>query len=132
MGLVFSPLSQLAYATLAKEYTVGGAVVYNLCRTIGGSFGISIVNTYFSRTEQREWHALGGDLTLSNPILQQAAQAQGHSITNPSFMANIQALLHQQSTLLAFVYTFGFILASYLLLIPFIFFFKKKPKPVNH
>lgn len=132
MGLVFSPLSQLAYATLAKEYTVGGAVVYNLCRTIGGSFGISIVNTYFSRTEQREWHALGGDLTLSNPILQQAAQAQGHSITDPSFIANIQALLHQQSTLLAFVYTFGFILASYLLLIPFIFLFKKKPKPVDH
>ncbi|WP_428476580.1 DHA2 family efflux MFS transporter permease subunit [Photobacterium japonica] len=126
MGLVFAPLSQLAYATLPKEYTVGGAVVYNLCRTIGGSFGISIVNTYFSRAEQREWHALGGDLSLMNPALQQAAQTQGVAVTDPSFLAQIQALLLQQSTLLAFVYTFGFLLFSYLSLIPLLLFFKKK------
>ncbi|GAL08809.1 multidrug resistance protein B [Photobacterium aphoticum] len=126
MGLVFAPLSQLAYATLPKEYTVGGAVVYNLCRTIGGSFGISIVNTYFSRAEQREWHALGSDLSLLNPNLQQAAQAQGMTVTDPDFLVQIQALLLQQSTLVAFVYTFGFLLFSYLCLIPLLLFFKKK------
>ncbi|GHA46623.1 DHA2 family efflux MFS transporter permease subunit [Photobacterium aphoticum] len=126
MGLVFAPLSQLAYATLPKEYTVGGAVVYNLCRTIGGSFGISIVNTYFSRAEQREWHALGSDLSLLNPNLQQAAQAQGMTVTDPDFLVQIQALLLQQSTLVAFVYTFGFLLLSYLCLIPLLLFFKKK------
>lgn len=126
MGLVFSPLSQLAYSTLSKQDAVSGAVVFNLFRTIGGSFGISIVNTYFSRMEQQEWNALGGDLTLSNPALQQAAHSQGLQITDPSFLAHIQALLHQQSTMMAFVSTFGFILVSYLLLIPFIALFKKK------
>jgi DHA2 family multidrug resistance protein len=54
MGLVFSPLSQLAYSTLSKQNAVNGAVMFNLFRTIGGSFGISIVNTYFSRMEQKE------------------------------------------------------------------------------
>ncbi|MGF1725074.1 DHA2 family efflux MFS transporter permease subunit [Photobacterium nomapromontoriensis] len=130
MGLVFAPLSQLAYATLSKDDTVGGAVVFNLCRTIGGSFGISIVNTYFSRAEQREWHALGGDLSLTNPVLIQAAQAQHQHVTDPSFLAQIQGLLLQQSTLLAFVYTFGFLMVSYLCLIPLLAFFKKKP-PVD-
>ncbi len=131
MGLVFSPLSQLAYSTLSKQDAVSGAVVFNLCRTIGGSFGISIVNTYFSRMEQKEWNSLGGDLTLSNPVLQQAAHSQSHQVTDPSFLVQIQALLHQQSTMMAFVSTFGFILASYLLLIPFIALFKKKQQITN-
>lgn len=126
MGLVFAPLSQLAYATLSKEQTIGGAVIFNLCRTIGGSFGISIVNTYFSRIEQREWHALGGDLSLTNPLLQQAAHSQGLQLTDPSFLIQIQTLLQQQSTLLGFVYTFGFLMVSYLCLIPLLVFFKKK------
>ncbi len=128
MGLVFAPLSQLAYATLAPKDTIGGAVVFNLCRTIGGSFGISIVNTYFSRIQQKEWNELGGALSPTNPALQQAAHAQGTTITDPTFLAQIQNLLHQQSTLTAFVYTFGFLLFSYLCLIPLLALFKPKPK----
>nr|WP_086939322.1 MDR family MFS transporter [Thaumasiovibrio occultus] len=128
MGLVFAPLSQLAYATLSPKDTVGGAVVYNLCRTVGGSFGISIVNTYFSRTQQHEWNALGGALSPDNPVLQQAAMSQGTTVTDPHFLIQIQNLLHQQSTLTAFVYTFGFLLFSYLCLIPMLALFKPKPK----
>ncbi|MGL4473023.1 MAG: DHA2 family efflux MFS transporter permease subunit [Shewanella sp.] len=126
MGLVFAPLSQLAYATLSKNDTVSGAVVFNLCRTLGGSFGISIVNTYFSRTQQEQWHSLGADLSPTNPLLQQAAMAHHSSITDPSFIAQITQLLQQQSTLLAFVYTFGFIMFSYLALVPLLMLFKRK------
>lgn len=131
MGLVFAPLSQLAYATLTREHTVGGAVVFNLCRTIGSSFGISIVNTYFSRTQQSEWHALGAGITPTNPLVQQAAALNHSSITNVHFMAQIEGLLHQQSTVLAFVYTFGFILISYLMLFPMLLLFKSKSKASN-
>ncbi len=126
MGLVFAPLSQMAYRTSSPENTVGGAVVFNLCRTIGGSFGISIVNTYFTRTEQREWHALGSDITLMNPELQQQAMMQHTTVTDPHFMAQIGQLLHQQSTLLAFTYTFGFIFVSYIVLLPLLTLFKFK------
>ena len=136
MGLVFAPLGQMAYRTLSHADTVGGAVIFNLCRTIGGSFGISIVNTYFTRTEQREWHALGADLTLTNPQLQQQAMMQHTTVTDPHFIAQISELLHQQSTLLAFVYTFGFIFVSYIVLLPLLTLFKFKktqsvPKNVN-
>ncbi len=73
---MFAPLSQLAYATLAPNQAVGGAVIFNLCRTLGGSFGISIVNTYFSQIQQKEWNALGGGLTPDNPLVQQYAATQ--------------------------------------------------------
>ncbi len=129
MGLVFAPLSQLAYATLSKDDTVGGAVVFNLCRTIGGSFGISIVNTYFSRSEQANWHHLGANLSPDNPLLQQAAAIKDTTITDPGFIAWLSQMLHQQSTMLAFIYTFGFIFISYLVLMPLLALFKPKPKP---
>jgi DHA2 family multidrug resistance protein len=126
MGLVFAPLSQMAYRTLSSKDTMGGAVLFNLFRTIGGSFGISIVNTYFSRTEQREWHALGADITLSNPVLQQQALLQNTSITDPNLMAQIGQLLHQQSTLLAFIYSFGFIMITYIALLPLLALYRFK------
>ncbi len=135
MGLVFAPLSQLAYVTLAKQFTVGGAVVYNLCRTLGSSFGISIVNTYFSRIQQKEWNALGEGITADSSVLQQMAEAKGVSVTDPTFMSQIAALLQQQSTLLAFVYTFGFIMLSYVILIPLLPFFdtvNSKNQARNH
>lgn len=128
MGLVFAPLSQLAYATLAPNHAVGGAVVFNLCRTLGGSFGISIVNTYFSRIQQKEWNALGGGITPENPVVQQFAAAQGQSVTDPGFIVTMTNMLHQQSTLLAFVYTFGFIMVSYFFLVPLLALFKKGDK----
>lgn len=128
MGLVFAPLSQMAYRTLEAKYAVGGAVMYNLCRTIGSSFGISIVNTYFSRTQQREWHALGADISATNPILQQQAMQHHTTVTDPNFIAQVSALLHQQSTLLAFVYTFGFLMFSYVALLPLLALYRFKKK----
>ncbi|MEC6882749.1 DHA2 family efflux MFS transporter permease subunit [Photobacterium piscicola] len=131
MGLVFAPLSQMAYRTIEQKYAVGGAVMFNLCRTIGSSFGISIVNTYFSRTQQREWHALGADITATNPILQQQAMQHHTTVTDPNFIAQVGALLHQQSTLLAFVYTFGFLMFSYVVLLPLLALYRFKKKAVS-
>ena len=130
MGLVFAPLSQLAYATLAKQESVGGAVIFNLCRTIGGSFGISIVNTYYSQIQQKEWHALGGAITPMNPALQHMAQMQHTTITNPGLIEKVTMLLHQQSAMLAFVHSFGFIMISFLVLLPFILLFKRQKRPI--
>ncbi|MEC6898673.1 DHA2 family efflux MFS transporter permease subunit [Photobacterium piscicola] len=131
MGLVFAPLSQMAYRTIEQKYAVGGAVMFNLCRTIGSSFGISIVNTYFSRTQQREWHALGADITVTNPILQQQAMQHHTTVTDPNFIAQVGALLHQQSTLLAFVYTFGFLMFSYVVLLPLLALYRFKKNAAN-
>ena len=128
MGLVFAPLSQLAYNTLAPKDTVGGAVMFNLWRTIGGSFGVSIVNTYYSRVQQEQWHSLGGAITQMNPQVQQMAAAQHTSMTDPHFIANITMMLHQQSSMVAFVHTFGFIMISFLVLLPLILLFKLKKK----
>ncbi len=49
-------------------------------------------------------------------------------MTSPDFIANLTSMLQQQSTLLAFVYTFGFIMVSYFVLIPLLALFKRVKK----
>ncbi|MFK0571115.1 DHA2 family efflux MFS transporter permease subunit [Endozoicomonas sp.] len=125
MGLVFAPLSQIAFSTLKPEYITGGAALFSLCRSIGASIGIAIVNTFFTRVKQSEWHSLGGALSLDNPLLQQYAQKQGEVMTDPVFLKQIAVLLEQQSSMLAFVYSFGFMMVIYLVLILLLALFKK-------
>lgn len=128
MGLVFAPLTQLACSTLSSQNTVGGTVVFNLFRTLGGSFGVSIVNTYFTRVQQDEWHALGEGITANSQALQNMAGSQNVLVSDPAFMSQISLLLQEQSTTLAYVSTFGFIMISYFAIVPFLFFLDRKRK----
>jgi DHA2 family multidrug resistance protein len=51
-GLIFVPLSTVAMGTLANQQMGNAAGLYNLLRNIGGSVGISIVDTLIARHEQ--------------------------------------------------------------------------------
>ncbi len=128
MGLVFAPLTQLAGSTLSSVNTVGGTVIFNLFRTLGGSFGISIVNTYFTQVQQEEWHALSEGITANSQTLQIMAASDNVLVSDPIFMSQIASLLEEQSATLAYVSTFGFIMFSYFALVPFLFFLDKKRK----
>ncbi len=46
LGLVFIPISTVAFAGLKGAQIAQGAALYNLMRQIGGSFGIAVLNTY--------------------------------------------------------------------------------------
>jgi DHA2 family multidrug resistance protein len=51
-GLVFVPLSTIAMGTLSNEQIGNASGLYNLLRNIGGSIGISVVNTIVTRHTQ--------------------------------------------------------------------------------
>ena len=51
-GLVFVPLSTLAMGTLGNQQIGNASGLYNLIRNIGGSIGISVVNTIVTRHSQ--------------------------------------------------------------------------------
>ena len=46
LGLVFIPISTVAFAGLQGAQIAQGAALYNLMRQLGGSFGIAVLNTY--------------------------------------------------------------------------------------
>lgn len=51
-GLIFVPLSTITMGTLSNEQIGNASGLYNLIRNIGGSIGISIVNTIVTRHTQ--------------------------------------------------------------------------------
>jgi len=46
LGLVFIPISTVAFAGLKGAEIAQGSALYNLTRQLGGSFGIAVLNTY--------------------------------------------------------------------------------------
>src|ERR1700736_5989709 len=101
-GCVFVPLSTTTMAFLKNEEIGNASGLYNLMRNIGGSIGISIVNTIVARHEQLHRSELARSLDVARPSVRGAMQgfehylsAQGASSTTavrPSYVLINQAL----------------------------------------
>ena len=52
MSLIFVPLATTTMGTLRNEEIGNASGLYNLMRNVGGSIGISMVNTLLARREQ--------------------------------------------------------------------------------
>jgi len=109
-GLVFVTLSTLAMGTLPKKQIGNASGLYNLFRNIGGSIGISLVNTIVSRHSQSHRaelaHNINGGIWYRH-TLQQLHQAMSlHALSNLANFrsyAIIQRLLDQQATVYSYV-----------------------------
>jgi DHA2 family multidrug resistance protein len=74
-GSVFVPLSATAVAFLKNEEIGNASGLYNLFRNVGGSIGISIVNTIVARHEQLHQTELVHSLAPSSLTLQEQVNA---------------------------------------------------------
>jgi DHA2 family multidrug resistance protein len=70
LGFVFVPLATVAMGTLADQQIGNASGIYNLFRNLGGSIGISIVNTIVSRHSQLHRNELAHSLSLQSPLFQ--------------------------------------------------------------
>jgi MFS transporter, DHA2 family, multidrug resistance protein len=75
LGLVFVPLSVISLGGLPPESVGNGSGLYNLMRNIGGSIGISVVQTLLSRREQLHQNEL---IRHTAPTLQTYQQTLQH------------------------------------------------------
>lgn len=120
MGLVFVPLSTIAYSTLPTTLRTEAAGLFSLLRTIGGSIGISIVITLFTRRTQYFWNALGGAINEYHPALSQYLQPlnlQPKEALSASILGNE---LYRQAAMIAFVNVYDFIMWCFILMIPLV------------
>lgn len=137
-GCVFVPLSTTAMARLRNEEIGNATGLYNLLRNIGGSIGISLVNTMVSRHEQVHRAYLVHSLNPNNPSFQQQLQGlQGMlrhgsgpngaplSDTSQRALGLINGSLSQQSALMAYVDDFRYLAIVCILCVPIVFILKK-------
>jgi MFS transporter, DHA2 family, multidrug resistance protein len=133
-GCVFVPLSTTAVAFLANEEMQNASGLYNLLRNIGGSIGISVVNTIVARHEQLHRNELSASLTPGRQSvhgalkgMQQYLSAQGASTTTALERAYglINQSLNAQSRLWSYVDDFRYMALVCFMCVPIVFALKK-------
>lgn len=125
IGLMFVPLSAVAYSTLPDSMRAEAAGLFSLLRTMGSSIGISIIITLYTRHTQIAWNQLGGFVNPYNPSLTNYLQTLHLDIHNPLAIPLIANELGKQAQMLSFVDVYVFIAWSILAMLPLVFFVKK-------
>jgi DHA2 family multidrug resistance protein len=133
-GCVFVPLSTTAMAGLPNEEIGNASGLYNLLRNIGGSIGISVVNTIVYRHSQTHRNEMGHAITSTSVSLQgqlhgmqQFLTSQGSSPSTAVHQAYVlvNGTLSQQARLWAYVDDFRYMALICFGCIPIVFMLKK-------
>ena len=128
MGMIFVPLSTLAYQTLPKWATDQASSIFNLARTIGASMGISVASTVVAQATQASWNALGAHITPYNPALSDWLQATGRSMKDPATPQILARELSRQASMIGFVDAFYFVALSFVGLAALVLLLRKPAK----
>ena len=120
VGLLFSPLNVLGYATLDPVHRTEGTIVNTMARSLGSSIGISmIVATLTSQTSQA--HAvLAGHLNCGDPVV--GATLPG--LMNPCGAGGgtlLNAEITRQGAMIAYDTIFAWMAVGVVLLVPLMF-----------
>ena len=87
-GLMFAPLTALAYATLRPVHRTEGTIVSTMVRSLGSSAGISILQAGVIRQSAMAHNVLADHTIPSDPVFAAALP----SFLDPSSEAGVQAL----------------------------------------
>ena len=142
-GQVFVPLSTTTMAGLRNEEIGNASGLYNLLRNIGGSIGISVVNTIVTRHQQLHRTELVRHLTPESPNFNQALQSltgtlqrsageSGSALATAAERAYalISGLLGTQARLWSYVDDFRYMALMCFACVPIVFFLREaKTKP---
>jgi DHA2 family multidrug resistance protein len=70
IGMVFTPLQILAFATLAPQYRTEGAGLFSLGRNIGAAIGVSVTTSLLAHNAQALHEVIGASVNPFNRALQ--------------------------------------------------------------
>jgi MFS transporter, DHA2 family, multidrug resistance protein len=120
LGLIFVPLTTIAYITLPRERMAEAAGIYSLVRTIGASVGISTVTTLMTRESQVNWNELGAHITRFNPAVIDYLRSLHLSPTDPHALAIIAAEIGQEALMAAMLDAFKLTAWSFIVMLPLV------------
>ncbi len=133
MGLIFVPISTLAFTTLPKDTAAEAAGIYSLIRSVGSALGISVLATYFSRSTQQSWSLLRGEITPYSDALHAYLAPLHLGIQDPQGIAlAAKAVLHQAQNI-GYIDSFWFATMNFVLMLPLLLLVRtpKKSVPVQ-
>jgi DHA2 family multidrug resistance protein len=123
LGLVFVPLSTVAFATLDARFRTDATALFSLVRNIGSSIGISIVSVMLVRNTQVNHSELSAFITPFNPNLIAASPAAAAG--DPAALARIDGMVNIQSLMISYVNDFKLMMIVTLFALPLVLLLRK-------
>jgi DHA2 family multidrug resistance protein len=135
LGLLFTPINNVAFGSLQPHEAQQASGLINLSRQLGGSFGIAVLGTYLTSHIQYHRADLVTNYYAGNPLYEERLHAliggmvsKGASMVEAQHraMALLEGQLMRQATMLAYNDCWLFILLSFLCVIPAVFLLRKR------
>jgi DHA2 family multidrug resistance protein len=120
LGLLFVPISTVAFATLPNHLRTGATAITTLTRNIGSSIGISMVIANLT-SKTTEMHArLTEQVTPFNDALQMPDVAANLNVHADTGRALLDLIVTQQAAMLAYLNDFKLLMVLTLAVIPLV------------
>ncbi len=128
MGLVFVPMSILAFESISKARQDEASGLFNVTRQLGSSVGISLVGTWVVRGLQTNTATLSQNVTRYNPAAQAYLKPLGLTPDSPQGAAILGQEIGRQAEMISYLTVFNNLGLLALATIPLVFFCRA-PKP---
>jgi len=110
LGLVFTPLQVVAFATLPIEFRTDGTALFSLLRNVGSAIGISVTSVLLTQNTQIVHAQIAEQVTPFNRMLQTGgAYLVWNSTTSPG-LAALNAEVTRQASIIAYIDDFKLLL----------------------
>ena len=119
-GLMFAPLTVLAYVTLASKHRTEGTTVSTLVRSLGSSVGISLLQARLIRQTAAAHSVLAEHAQTSNPVFRAVVPAMMNPDT-PLGAQLFNAEITRQAAMIAYDGVFGLLAITVVAIVPLIF-----------
>ncbi len=120
LGLVWVPLSTVAFTTLPATLRNEGTALFNLLRNIGSSVGISVVMLLLTQNTQRLHASLAEHITPYNAVSSPAGLAAHVDTATVKGLAALNAMITDQAAMIAYIDDFKLMMVMTLVTIPFL------------
>ena len=134
LGMLFTPINNVAFGSLKPEEAQQASGLINLSRQLGGSFGIAVLTTYLTRHVEFHRADLVTNIYAGNPAFEQRFQGlvarflqTGVSLAEAQqrAFAVLDGMVMKQAAMLAYNDSWLLILLSFLCVIPAVFLLHK-------
>jgi MFS transporter, DHA2 family, multidrug resistance protein len=125
LGLIFVPLSTVAFATLPTILRTEATGLFNLMRNIGSSIGIAVVSSLLVSGRQANHADIVTHVTPFNRLFQDPNIGHYWNPVTAAGRAALDAEITRQATVIAFINDFKLMMITTLLAIPLVFLLRR-------
>jgi DHA2 family multidrug resistance protein len=131
LGMLFVPLTTVAFATLPASLRAEGTGLYSLSRNVGSSVGISIVTVLLTQNIQANHEQIGAYITPFNRAFDAGLIKSYLDPMAASGRAALDAMVNVQASWIAYVNDFKLLMLLSLAVMPLLLIIKPPKTQAN-